>query len=578
MQLDIAALAAAYRKGDTTPAKLIAGLQERIRQGGLNPVWIALVEGDAMAQRLARLEERRAAGEPLPLYGIPFAVKDNIDVEGVPTTAACPAFAYRPERSASVVRRLEAAGAIPIGKTNLDQFATGLVGTRSPHGAPSSVFHKDYISGGSSSGSAVAVASGLAAFSLGTDTAGSGRVPAAFNALVGLKPSKGLLSTQGVVPACRSLDCVSIFARSVTDAGLVLAVAEGFDGEDGFSRARPAAAPAIPYAFCFCVPAGPLDFCGDAESAALYAAAIDKLRALGGHAVEFDYAPFAAAAALLYQGPFVAERLAAVRSYGFEDWAAMDPVVASIIKGAEKWSAADAFRAHGDLASLARQTESVWQSFDVMLLPTAPTIFTHAEIAADPVGRNAKLGLYTNFVNLLDLSALALPAGFRRDGLPFGVTLIAPAFAEAGLLALGERYTEPAQAPVRLAVVGAHLSGQPLNGQLRDRGARLLGTFRTASGYKLYALAGTTPPKPGLMRDPAGAGGIEIELWELASADFGSFVALVPPPLGIGTVELEDGSLVKGFICEAAGLEGARDITAYGGWRAYRAASGGESR
>ena len=569
MRLDIQSLTQAYRAGETTPARLIGDLQERIRRDGLNPVWISLIEGAALAERLQRLEQRRAAGESLPLYGVPFAVKDNIDVEGVPTTAGCPAFAYQPQRSAAVVRRLEAAGAIPIGKTNLDQFATGLVGTRSPYGAPASVFHRDYISGGSSSGSAVAVAAGLASFALGTDTAGSGRVPAAFNGLIGLKPSKGLISTQGVVPACRSIDCVSIFAGTVGDAGLVLDAAQGFDPEDAMSRRRPHLSPAIPHAFRFGIPVGPLEFCGDSEAASLFAKARERLLALGGHAVEFDFAPFAAAAALLYQGPFVAERLAALKAYGFEDWAAMDPVVAGIIKGAEKWSAADAFKAQYELAALARKTASVWQDFDVMLVPTAPTIFTHAEIAADPVGRNAALGTYTNFVNLLDLSAIAVPAGFRADGLPFGVSLIAPPFAEPALLALAERLTRTVSEPVRLAVVGAHLSGQPLNGQLRDRAARLLGTFRTAPGYRLYALAGTKPAKPGLMRDPSGAGRIEVELWEMDSAEFGSFVALVPPPLGIGTVELEDGSLVKGFICEAAGLAGAAEITQFGGWRAY---------
>jgi allophanate hydrolase len=576
MRLDLAGLKAAYDSRVTTPDRLIAELQARIRDGGINPVWISLLEGEALAGRLARLEERHAAQEHLPLYGVPFAVKDNIDVEGLPTTAACPAFSYRPQRSAAVVRRLEAAGAIPLGKTNLDQFATGLVGTRSPYGAPASVFDRNYISGGSSSGSAVAVASGLAGFSLGTDTAGSGRVPAAFNNLIGLKPTKGLLSTEGVVPACRSLDCVSIFARSIADAGRVLAIAEGFDPDDPFSRAKPAAIPSISADFRFGVPSGRLDFCGDGETERLYQAAIAKAEALGGRKVHFDYAPFAAAAALLYQGPFVAERLAALKNAGFEDWALMDPVVAGIIKGGEKWSAAQAFQGATQLALLARQTAPVWREIDFMLLPTAPTIFTHAEIAKDPVGRNAELGLYTNFVNLLDLCAIAIPAGFRKDGLPFGVTLVAPAFADAALLSPAERMLR-AETGVQLAVVGAHLGGQPLNRQLRERNALLLGTFRTAPGYRLYALAGTSPPKPGLMRDAKGAGLIEIELWEMSSADFGSFTALVPPPLGIGTLELEDGRMVKGFICEAAGLDGAADITSFGGWRAYLAASGGKT-
>jgi allophanate hydrolase len=592
MRLDITGLQEAYRSGALTPAGLLGELIERIAAKGVQPVWISLLDRAALDDRLDRLEARRRAGEALPLYGVPFAVKDNIDVAGLPTTAACPAFAYRPERSAAVIERLEAAGAIPLGKTNLDQFATGLNGTRSPYGAPSSVFDPAYISGGSSSGSAVAVAAGQVSFALGTDTAGSGRVPASFNNIVGLKPSRGLLSNRGLVPACRSLDCISILAGSCADAAAVLAVAEGFDPDDSLSRRRPAGPASVPAGFTFGVPDGPLDFCGDRESERLYGEAVTRLESLGGRKVSVDFAPFAAAARLLYQGPFVAERLASLRGAGFTDWTSMDPTVAAIIQGGERFTAVEAFQAQYDLAALVRAAEPAWASMDCLLLPTAPTIFTHQEMREDPIGRNSQLGLYTNFVNLMDLSAIAIPAGFRPDGLPFGVTLVAPAFAEPALLTLADGMhralpdprwggtSEPlppgtpprgAQGRVTVAVVGAHLSGQPLNGQLTERGARLVATTRTAPGYRLFALAGTVPAKPGLIRDARGAGRIEIELWEMDHAAFGSFVALIPPPLGIGTLALEDGGQAKGFLCEPYALEGAEDITEQGGWRAYLA-------
>jgi allophanate hydrolase len=591
MRLDITGLQEAYRSGALDPAGLLGDLLSRIAETGAQPVWISVLDRAALDARLERLEARRQAGEPLPLYGVPFAVKDNIDVAGLPTTAACPAFAYNPERSAAVIERLEAAGAVPLGKTNLDQFATGLNGTRSPYGAPSSVFDPAYISGGSSSGSAVAVAAGQVSFALGTDTAGSGRVPAAFNNIVGLKPSRGLLSNRGLVPACRSLDCISILAGSCADAATVLAVAEGFDPEDSLSRRRPTAPASLPADFRFGVPAGPLDFCGDKESERLFGEAVARLESLGGRRVSIDFTPFAAAARLLYQGPYVAERLAALRAANFTDWAAMDPTVAAIIRGAERFTAVDAFQAHYDLAALIRATEPAWASMDCLLLPTAPTIFTHRELREDPIGRNSQLGIYTNFVNLMDLSAIAVPAGSRGDGLPFGVTLVAPAFAEPALLPLADALHRGLPDPrwggtgeplppggppkpaggVTVAVVGAHLSGQPLNRQLVERGARLVRTTRTAAGYRLFALPGTVPPKPGLIRDASGAGRIEIELWEMDHAGFGSFVALIPPPLGIGTLALEDGGHAQGFLCEPHALDGAEDITAAGGWRAYLA-------
>lgn len=486
-----------------------------------------------------------------PLSGLTFAIKDNIDYEGVPTTAACPEFAYTPSKSARVVERLEDAGAEAIGKTNMDQFATGLVGVRSPYGACSSVFHPEYISGGSSSGSAVAVAAGEVDFSLGTDTAGSGRVPAAFNGIVGLKPSRTVISNRGVVPACRTLDCVSIFARDVATAGRVLHVAA--------ERPLPPPASWTAGAFRF----GVVEFVGDPGFAPLYAAAAAKFQALGGTKVAIDYTAFRDAAQLLYQGPWVAERYAAVG-----EWIPhMHPVVGEIISGATKYSAVDAFQAMYRLEELKEKTLPVWEAIDFLLLPTAGWIYKIAEVEADPIKLNSNLGYYTNFVNLLDLAALAIPAGHRDDGLPFGVTLIASALTDRSLLALAGRLTE-----VPVAVVGAHLMGQPLNGQLIERGAKLLKSCRTAAEYRLFALANTQPPKPGLVRERGFDGpGIEVEVWSIPISHFGSFVAQIPPPLGIGTVELEDGSHVKGFICEPAGLKGAQEITDFGGWRSYLA-------
>jgi allophanate hydrolase len=537
------------------------------------PIWIS------MARHVETAEKTR------PLAGMTFAIKDNIDLAGVPTTAGCPAFAYQPERSATVVQRLMDAGAIPVGKTNMDQFATGLVGTRSPYGACSCVFDERYISGGSSSGSAVAVAQGLVDFSLGTDTAGSGRVPAAFNNIVGLKPTRGLLSTSGVVPACRSLDCVSIFAKDCSVARRVFEVARGFDASDPFSRVMGAGQDAAPWlggAFRFGVPArGELEFFGDEEADGLYLRAVEKLEGLGGERVEIDYSIFREAAELLYSGPWVAERLAALR--GFVDAHAdeMNPVVREIISGAKRYSGVDAFEAEYKLRELRRRSEPEWRKIDVMVLPTAGTIYTHEAAAAEPVKLNTNLGYYTNFVNLLDLAAVAVPAGFRTNGLPFGISIIGPAFSDEALLSLADFYHRGV-APggptgcVAVAVVGAHLSGQPLNWQLTERGARLMKTARTAAGYRLYALDGTVPAKPGLVRDAGFAGeGIEVEVWAMPENLFGGFVAGVPAPLGIGSATLDNGEVVKCFICEGYAIEGATEITKFGGWRNYLRGSRG---
>lgn len=586
--LDIHALTEGYASGAFTPRAVIEEVYRRIAVAGERPLWISLVPKEEALEKAERAEG--------PLAGVPFAVKDNIDVAGLPTTCACPAFAYVPDRSATVVERLEAAGAVVIGKTNMDQFATGLVGTRSPYGIPASVFDPGYISGGSSSGSAVAVAAGLVSFALGTDTAGSGRVPAAFNNIVGLKPTKGLISTRGVVPACRTQDVVSIFALTVGDAARVMTSAAAYDAGDPYARRppRPFAVESPPVQVRVGVPVGGLAFLGDSEAERLYRVSVDRLAESGARLAAIDFEPFRKAAALLYQGPWVAERLAAIRTFAAQKPGALHEVVGEIILGAEKLSAVDAFEGFYALAALVREAEAQWAEMDVLLLPTTPTTYKISEVLADPIRLNSNLGLYTNFVNLMDLSALAVPAGFRADGLPFGVTLIGRAFADGQLAAIGDALHRalsgqklgatamrldqtPAVSPlppagrVAVAVVGAHLTGQPLNAQLLERNARLIATTRTAPGYSFYALADTMPAKPGLVFDGRGAGNIEVEIWEMDEAGFGSFVALIPPPLGIGTLTLADGSRVRGFLCEPHALAGATDITSYGGWRAWLA-------
>ncbi|MEJ0092367.1 MAG: allophanate hydrolase [Methylocella sp.] len=601
--LQIETLRSGYREGRFTPQQIALEALKRIDAYDAS-VWIYRLSESDILNRARELSEDPDARERLPLYGVPFAIKDNIDVAGLPTTAACPAFSYTPDKSATVVEKLLAAGAILIGKTNLDQFATGLVGTRSPYGAPRSVFDRRYISGGSSSGSAVAVAAGLVSFSLGTDTAGSGRVPAAFNNLIGLKPTKGRISAAGVVPACRSLDCVSIFAASAADARAVLTIAEGFDEADPYSRpSKTASLPTDQFRF------GVLrqedrEFFGDHEAAGLYDAAINRLKALGGTAVEIEYRPFREAAALVYDGPWVAERLAAIDRFFAAHAEAMDPQVRQIIGKAVNLSAADAYKGEYRLRTIAREAARQWSNFDLMLLPTAPTTFTVEQIAENPIVNNSRLGLYTNFVNLLDYAAIAVPAGFRAASrLPFGVSLIGPAFCDFDLATIGERLHQalgegvgrtagqspelpasplasvagpsPDIAPgnrIVIAVAGAHLSGLPLNRELTDLGATFVKRTKTAPFYRLVALTGTTPPKPGLVRAPGFEGtGIEIELWSLTSENFGRFVAAIPPPMGIGKITLADGGVVPGFLCEAFALEGGRDISALGSWRAYLA-------
>lgn len=591
--LDLVTLRARYDEGTITPTALIDELWHRMESYNDPAVWIHRLSRDELLAHAQRVEARGMGVQPL--YGIPFAIKDNIDLAGAPTTAACPEFAYTPTESAFVVQRLIDAGAIPIGKTNLDQFATGLVGVRSPYGVPRNPFHPEMIPGGSSSGSAAAVAAGLVSFSLGTDTAGSGRVPASFNNLVGLKPTKGAFSNRGVVPACRSLDCVSVFALTVEDAATVAVVVGVYDAADPFARLAPSApfeAVAAPARFRFGVPpTAQLEWFGDAFSPVCFENSLKALEALGGTRVEIDFTPFRDAARLLYEGPWVAERWSAVRTFHEKQADAIFPVTRRIIAAGAEPRAVDAFEAGYKLAALRRLADATWTKVDTLVLPTAATIYTRAQLEADPIILNSRLGTYTNFANLLDTAALAVPTGFRGDGLPFGVTLFGPAWSDGRLAAFGgalHRETvktagatglplptltsKPSlqAGEIELAVVGAHLTGQPLNGQLTALNARLLRTTRTVDSYRLYALAGTVPPKPGLVRGASGTGAaIEVEVWALSAAAFGSFVAAIPPPLGIGTLHLSDGSSVKGFICEPAALEHAKDITSFGGWRGF---------
>ncbi len=594
--LDIATLHAGYRDGSLTP---VAVVDEILRRTAADPhnVWIHRLSASAMRVYASALSERDPS--TLPLYGIPFAIKDNIDLAGVPTTAGCRDYSYTPERHAFVVQQLIDAGAIPVGKTNLDQFATGLNGTRSPFGACRNAFNPEFVSGGSSSGSAVAVALGYSSFALGTDTAGSGRVPAALNNLIGLKPTLGLLSASGVVPACRSLDTISLLCLTAADACDVLAVAARYDASDAYARKLPTEL-LLPFGeggFRFGVPAEKyLAYFGNAAGAVVFTNTIDTLRRLGGTAVEIDFAPFLDTARLLYDGPWVAERYAAIADFIERQPQALLPVTRKIIGSAKQIDAVATFKAQYRLQELKRAAAATWDQCDLIVTPSTPGHLTIAAMEADPIQLNSQLGHYTNFVNLMDLSAIAVPAGMQADGLPFGVTLVAPAFAEPRLLSLAavlHRQTstklgasglslqdcdrEPAGPASRhfvdVAVCGAHMSGLPLNHQLTSAGAQLRQRTTTQPVYRLYALPGGPPYRPGMIRIAHGGAPIEVEVWRMPVAAFGGFVAAIPSPLGIGTVLLADGSNVQGFVCEAVAIDAALDITTFGGWRAYLASS-----
>ncbi|NQX94822.1 MAG: allophanate hydrolase [Erythrobacter sp.] len=541
-------------------------------------VWISRASPEGVLEAARAVDARVAAGEKLPLAGVPFAVKDNIDVAGLETTAACPAFAYAPEANAPVVEKLLAAGAICVGKTNLDQFATGLVGTRSPYGIPANAYNRAYVSGGSSSGSAIAVAAGLVGFALGTDTAGSGRVPAAFNHLIGLKPTKGRWSTSGLVPACRTIDCITVFTDRIEDAHLVDTVVAGFDPTDPYSR---------PLENCPIAPKrigvprpDQRAFFGDAASEYFYERALDQL-AQSAEFVELDIEFLNEAARLLYEGPWVAERTAAIHDLLTTNPVAIDPTVREVVEPGLTIGAVETFRGAYRMAQFKRQADQMWESVDALVFPTTGTTYRIRELAVAPVMLNSHFGKYTNFVNLLDMAAVAVPAGVRDDATGFGITFIGPAHTDHALLGLAQNYLEAADlsAPppldlegrmetVKLAVVGAHLEGMPLHWQLTSRDAKFVGAFETAPTYRLYAIADSVPPKPALVHSEDGAA-IKVEVYELGMAEFGSFTAEVPAPLAIGNVILADGTSVKGFVSEPRATDGAEDITALGGWRAF---------
>jgi len=590
----VAEILEAYRSGAARPEDIVARSYARIRAHDDPAIFISLRDE---AELLAEARALQQAGKTsLPLYGIPVAVKDNIDVKGLPTTAACPAYSYRPNKDAACVAKLREAGALVIGKTNLDQFATGLVGVRTPYGIGRNLFDPKLIPGGSSTGSALAVGAGLVPLSLGTDTAGSGRVPAAFANIVGFKPSRGFVSNAGVVPACRTLDCVSLFALTVDDATAMLSVIAGPDANEASARPRlPDRAGPMPEGLRLGVPlAGQRLFFGDRASEHLYEASLAQFAKLGATIVEIDIEPFYAAARLLYEGPWVAERYLTIRALIASSPESILPVTRQIILAGAHGTAADAFAAFYQLDDLRRVRDHTFRSIDVMVLPTAPTIYSIEQVQADPIALNSRLGTYTNFVNLLDMCGLAVPAAMRADGTPFGVTLLAPAHEDIALAAIGrafhaatklplgaldhpqprleERTPALASGEIPLAVVGAHLSGMPLNGELRALGARLIEQGATAPLYRLFSLSGTKPPKPGLLRVKKGAGAaIAIEVYALSESAFGRFVAAVSPPLSIGTLELADGRSVKGFLVEAEAVAGARDISSFGGWRAFMA-------
>jgi allophanate hydrolase len=582
--LSLARLRRLYESGDVTAGAMAEEVLARIGEAGDDKVWISRVAPEVLREAAKVLERRREEEglESMPLFGVPFAVKDNIDAAGMPTTAACPAFAYRPEASATVVDRVLRAGGLLVGKTNLDQFATGLVGTRSPYGISRNPFHPDYIPGGSSSGSAVAVAAGLVTFALGTDTAGSGRVPASFNNVVGLKPTRGLVSASGIVPACRSIDCASIFALSTGDAMQVLDIAFGYDPSDAYSRPAPsgygAVVPPLPVRFRFGVlPEVQREFFGNVAAERFYRDAIARMTGLGGQQVAIDYAPFAEAGALLY-GPFITERTAALDRFLAEHADAMHPVTRAVMGEGRDVSGVALMQALYRLEEIRQAVRPVWQEIDFLMLPTTGTIYRIAEVLAEPFRLNSNLGRYTNFMNLLDLSAIAVPNGFQPDGLPAGVTLIGPPWHEASLAAASAAFHRASGLPLGATEVplaeadpgeGAGVPAWPRI-PLAVLGARLRGAFRTAPCYRLYALPDGR--RPGLVRQRDGGAAIAVEIWDVPSERLGGFAASIRPPLGLGTVEIEDGSSVLGFLCEAYAVASAKNITGFGGWRAYLAA------
>lgn len=589
LDLSITNVIEAYTSGTTNPRELISSLRAKALEQSEFNAWITILSEEELDTYLSFIESKPI--DSLPLYGVPFAIKDNIDLASVPTTAACPDFSYTPDNNARVVDLLIQAGAIPLGKTNMDQFATGLVGTRSPYGQTHNAFNQDYASGGSSSGSAVATALGQVSFALGTDTAGSGRVPAAFNNLIGHKPTKGTFSSSGLVPACRTLDCISVFALTAEDASKVFSIAAQYDDKDAYSRPNSYRninryfSGKAPASFRFGIPAAP-DFQGDSECESIFNDAVELLKELGGEAVPFDFSPFSEAAKLLYEGPWVAERWIATKDVELKS---MLPVIQDIIGPGNQALATDAFSAQYKLAAYKQICDAQLAEFDFVVTPTTPTIFTRAEIDEEPIKRNSILGTYTNFMNLLDYCATAVPIAQTTSGVYWGITLFSQAFSDIELLNLASAIQKRTQLPlgatehslpsndlasqaqppqaIDVVVCGAHLEGQPLNWQLLERGAALKESTTSSASYKLFALS--DGKRPGMKRVEDGGDEIEVEVWTLPAENFGTFVTGIPAPLGIGKVELKDGSWVSGFICDDYGLVGAQDITEYKSWRTW---------
>jgi len=596
LDLSITSLHKAYQDGSLTPDRVIDHVLENSAQYKDYNIWITLLTRHQLEPYLTRLAQQTP--ESMPLYGIPFAIKDNIDLEGIPTTAACPEFSYIPQQSAFVVEKLIAAGAIPIGKTNMDQFATGLSGTRSPYGAVKNSFNPEYISGGSSSGSAVATALGLTSFALGTDTAGSGRVPAMFNNLVGVKPSRGIVSNHRVIPACRSLDTVSLFALNPDDAALIYPVMAAHDPNDCYAIKPDWPSPVNTSAFRFGVfPQEQLQVFGNEQLYELMASFTNQLTAAGGQAVELDFSPFQQAATLLYEGPWVAERYAAIEPILLSKPESLYPVTRSIISRAQDFNAVDTFRAMYHLHELKQQADIELSGVDMILSPTAADIYTITNINNNPIELNTRLGYYTNFMNLLDYAAIAIPAGRFANGLPFGITLFADKFNDMNLIrmarhmlartglsmgasgynwipanqSLPQQTASPGQERVKLLVCGAHLSGMPLNYQLLELDSQLVETTTTSAQYRLFCLHGGPPYRPGLVRDTDNGTRIQVEIWTMPVSSLGRFLLGIPAPLGLGKVQLHDGSEVAGFICEPCAMDTAEDITQYGGWKNFLA-------
>jgi len=580
LSFELFSLRQAYLDGTTTISAVIQQSLARVKNFKDHNIWISLQAESTLMAQAKELESLNP--KDLPLYGIPFAVKDNIDCVGLPTTAACPGFSYLPTKSAFVVQKLIDAGAVLIGKTNMDQFATGLTGTRSPepYGICKNAINPDYISGGSSSGSAVAVALNIISFSLGTDTAGSGRVPAGFNNIVGLKPTRGLLSCSGVVPACKSLDCVSIFSQTIAEAEYVFDIVKAYDTNDNYARNDRQGLDASMTATArlrFGVPKPEqLQYFGDPEGEALFAQTIAKLQTLG-EVVEIDFQLFLEAAALLYEGPWLAERYAGIRAFIENHPEQLHPVIMEVLAGAKDKNAIAAFDALHRLQQLKRETATLLQSLSCVVVPTTPRIYRIDEVLADPIRLNSNLGYYTNYMNLLDLSALAIPAGFYNNQLPFGITLFSAALADTRLLAIAKRFANQPTETIppkpfgyqRIAVCGAHMQGLPLNPQLLELGARFYASTQTAPKYQLYALAIAPPERPGLVRDDNHGESIALEIWELPKENWAKFISNIKSPLCIGSVEMADGSWEYGFLCEPYPLGKSVAITEFGGWRNY---------